>query len=117
MDGANARQRSFDRGERVSVGVNKWKTETKIPLGAFRIDPALEKMQVERLNKVKKERNGKRVQEALAYVRETAGGEGNLVPPTLEAVRAYATIGEICDVLRGVFGEYQAREYFGKGGR
>ena len=117
MDGANARQRIFDKGERVSVGVNKWKTETKIPFGAFRIDPALEKMQVERLNKVKKERNQKTVEETLAYVRETAQGDGNLVPPTLEAVRAYATIGEICDVLRGVFGEYQAREYFGKGGR
>ena len=117
MDGANARQRSFDRGERVSVGVNRWKTETKIPFGAFKIDPALEKMQVERLKKVKKERNEKTVKETLAYVRETAEGDGNLVPPTLEAVRAYATIGEICDVLRGVFGEYQAREYFGKGAR
>jgi methylmalonyl-CoA mutase N-terminal domain/subunit len=41
-----------------------------------------------------------------------AGGDGNLVPPTLEAVRAYATVGEICDVLREVFGEYQKREYF-----
>ena len=114
MDGANARQRSFDRGERVSVGVNKWRTETQIPFGAFRIDPALEKMQVERLNKVKRERNDKAVKDTLAYLRETAMGEGNLVPPTLEAVRAYATIGEICDVLRGVFGEYQAREYFGR---
>jgi methylmalonyl-CoA mutase N-terminal domain/subunit len=66
---------------------------------------------------VKKERNGKTVKETLEYVRETAQGDGNLVPPTLEAVRAYASIGEICDVLRGVFGEYQAREYFGKGGR
>ncbi len=117
MDGANARQRIFDKGERVSVGVNKWKTETKIPFGAFKIDPALEKKQVERLNRVKRERNDKAVKETLAYVRETAEGDGNLVPPTLEAVRAYATIGEICDALRGVFGEYQAREYFGKGAR
>jgi methylmalonyl-CoA mutase N-terminal domain/subunit len=117
MDGANARQRNFDGGERVSIGVNKWRTETKSPFGAFKIDPALEKKQVERLHKVKKERNQKAVQETLVYVREVAEGDGNLVPPTLEAVRAYATIGEICDVLRGVFGEYQVKEYFGRGAR
>ena len=52
------------------------------------------------------------MEETLQYVREAARGEANLVPPVLEAVRAYATIGEICDVLREVFGEYQAREYF-----
>jgi methylmalonyl-CoA mutase N-terminal domain/subunit len=48
----------------------------------------------------------------LEYVREVAKGDGNLVPPVLEAIRAYATVGEICDVFREVFGEYQAREYF-----
>jgi methylmalonyl-CoA mutase N-terminal domain/subunit len=48
----------------------------------------------------------------LEYVREVAKGEGNLVIPCLEAVRAYGTIGEICDVLRGVFGAYQAKEYY-----
>jgi methylmalonyl-CoA mutase N-terminal domain/subunit len=117
MDGANRRQREFDRGERVAIGVNKWRTETKIPFGAFRIDPTLEEKQVERLRQVKKERNEKTVKETLRDVREVAEGDGNLVPPTLEAVRAYATIGEICDVLRGVFGEYQTREYFGRGTR
>jgi len=111
-DGANRRQREFERGERVSIGVNKWRTESKIPFGAFRIDPAIEQKQVERLNQVKKERDGKTVKEALMYIRQTAEGDGNLVPSVLEAVRAYATIGEICDVLRAVFGEYQAREYF-----
>jgi methylmalonyl-CoA mutase N-terminal domain/subunit len=52
----------------------------------------------------------------LDYVREVAKGDGNLVPPVLEAVRAYATIGEICGVLREVFGEYQAREHFSSTG-
>jgi methylmalonyl-CoA mutase N-terminal domain/subunit len=111
-EGANRRQKEFERGERVSIGVNKWRIETKPPYGAFRIDPMIETKQVERLSKVKRERNERRVKEALQYVREVAQGEGNLVPPSLEAVRAYATIGEICDVLRSVFGEYQAREYF-----
>ena len=112
-DGAIKRQREFERGERVAVGVNKFRTDSNPSSGAFRIDPAFEQQQIERLAKVKKERNNKAVREALEYVREVAKGEENLVPPCLEAVRAYATIGEICDVLRAVFGEYNAREYLG----
>jgi methylmalonyl-CoA mutase N-terminal domain/subunit len=113
-EGANRRQREFEKGERVSIGVNKYRTESKIPFGAFRIDPAIEQKQIERLNRVKKERNGKTVRETLEFVREVARGDRNLIPPILEAVRAYATMGEICDVLREVFGEYQAKEkYFG----
>ena len=112
MDGAIRRQKEFDRGERVAIGVNKYRIESKIPFGAFRIDPAIEQKQIERLNQVKKERNAKAVREALEFVREVAKGDENLVPPVLEAVRAYATVGEICNVLRDVFGEYQGREYF-----
>jgi methylmalonyl-CoA mutase N-terminal domain/subunit len=111
-EGANRRQREFDKGERVAIGVNKYRTESKIPFGAFRIDPALEQRQIERLNQVKRERKGKTVRDSLEYVREVAKGDGNLVPPVLEAIRAYATVGEICDVFREVFGEYHAREYF-----
>jgi methylmalonyl-CoA mutase N-terminal domain/subunit len=111
-EGAIRRQREFDQGERVAVGVNKYRVEAKIPFGAFRIDPTIEQKQIEQLNQVKRERKGKRVRETLEFVREVANGDGNLVPPVLEAIRAYATIGEICNVLRGVFGEYQGREYF-----
>jgi methylmalonyl-CoA mutase N-terminal domain/subunit len=111
-DGAFRRQKEFEQGGRVAIGVNKYRTESKIPLGAFRIDPRIEAKQVERLKGVKKERNQNAVRDTLEYVREVAKGDGNLVPPVLEAVRAYATVGEICDVLREVFGEYQAREYF-----
>jgi len=111
-EGANRRQREFDKGERVAIGVNKYGTESGIPFGAFQIDPTIEQKQIERLNQVKKERNQRTVKETLEYVHKVAEGDGNLVPPVLEAVRAYATIGEICGVLRGVFGEYQAREYF-----
>ena len=96
----------------MAIGVNKYRTESKIPLGAFRIDPAIEQKQIERLDRVKKERNAKAVIETLEFVREVAKGDENLVPPVLEAVRAYATVGEICNVLRDVFGEYQGREYF-----
>ena len=114
-DGAHRRQKEFDLGERISVGVNKFRTASKIPFGAFRIDPAIEERQVQRLQQMKNERNQNAVREALEYVREVAKGEDNLVPSCLEAVRVYATVGEICDVLRGVFGEYQAREYFSTG--
>lgn len=110
-DGAVRRKREFDRGERVSIGVNKFRSEWEVPSGAFKIDKTVETKQLERLNKVRKERNGKLVKETLEYVREIAQGDGNLVDPVLEAVRAYATLGEICSVLRGVFGEYQSTEY------
>jgi len=116
-DGATRRQREFENGERVAIGVNKYRTESEIPLGAFRIDPAIEQKQIDRLHQVKKERSGKAVKETLEHIREVAKGDGNLVPPVLEAVRVYATIGEICDVLRDVFGEYHAREYFSSKGQ
>jgi methylmalonyl-CoA mutase N-terminal domain/subunit len=111
-DGAIRRKREFDHGERVSVGANKFRSESGIPSGAFRIDPAIESRQVERLNQLRKERDGSQVTESLQNVREVAQGDENLVPPVLDAIRAYATLGEICDTLRDVFGEYQRREYF-----
>jgi methylmalonyl-CoA mutase N-terminal domain/subunit len=111
-EGASRRQRAFEKGERVSIGVNKYRSETQIPSGAFRIDPGIEKQQVKQLRKTKEQRNNKAVSETLQYVREVAQGEGNLVPPVLEAMSAYAIVGEICDIFRQVFGEYQHREYF-----
>ena len=110
-EGASRRQREFEKGERTSIGVNKYRVESEIPSGAFRIDPGSEAVQVEQLAKVKKDRNSHAVRDTLEYVREVAQTDGNMVPPVLEAVTAYATIGEICGVLREVFGEYQSREY------
>jgi methylmalonyl-CoA mutase N-terminal domain/subunit len=114
-EGASRRQREFEKGERTSIGVNKYRVESEVPSGAFRIDPSSEAEQVKRLAKVKKERNNKTVRDTLEYVRQVAQSDGNMVPPVIEAVTAYATIGEICGVLREVFGEYQAREYFKAG--
>ncbi len=111
-EGAIKRQRALDRGERISVGVNKYKTETRMPFGAFRIDPSIEAKQIQRLKEVKKRRDKKKVAAALDYVRQVSKGDGNLVPPVLEAIRSYATVGEICGIWREVFGEYQRREYF-----
>ena len=111
-EGAIRRKREFDRGARVSVGANKFRSDSGVPSGAFRIDPSIESGQVERLRQVRKERDGSRVTESLRNVRSAAQGDEDLVPPVLDAIRSYATLGEICDTLRDVFGEYQRREYF-----
>ncbi len=111
-EGAVKRKKEFDKAARVSVGVNRFRTESDVPIGAFRIDPSVESKQIEGLNRLRKERNGRRVGESLQYIREVAKGDENLVPPILEAIRAYATVGEICDTLRDVYGEYQKKEYF-----
>jgi methylmalonyl-CoA mutase, N-terminal domain len=115
-DGAIRRKRQFDTGERPSVGVTKFRSELKIPTGAFKIAPTVEANQVERLKEIRKERNARAVRDALEYLREVARSGENLVTPALEAVRAYSTIGEMCDVLREEFGEYQGKECFFKKG-
>lgn len=110
--GAVKRQKALESKQRIMVGVNKFRTESEVPRGAFRIDPALEDTQVKRLQQVKLGRNNKTVNEALSYVKQVAQSDENLVPAVLEAVRVYATVGEICNVFREVFGEYQGREFF-----
>src|SRR5208337_2430586 len=92
-EGAIRRQREFDKGERVVIGVNKYRSDSKIASGGPKIDPSIERQQIEQLERVKKERNNQTVRDTLENVRKVAAGDGNLVPPVLEAVRAYATIG------------------------
>lgn len=111
-EGAIRRKREFDEADRISVGVNRFRNSSSIPSGAFRIDPDTEIRQIKRLKKIKKERNPIKVKEALEHFREAARNEDNLVPPAIEAVKVYATVGEMCNILREEFGEYQAREYF-----
>jgi methylmalonyl-CoA mutase N-terminal domain/subunit len=100
-------QKSIERGERVVVGVNRYQDERGTPLPLLRIDPETERTQVERLEKLRARRDASRVQAALRQVEETARSEQNLMPAILEAVKAYATVGEISDALRRVFGEFQ----------
>jgi methylmalonyl-CoA mutase N-terminal domain/subunit len=102
-------QKDVEKGEQVVVGLNKFTVEEK-PLGnLLRVDPEKERFQKEKLAKVKAERDNSAVQEALKKLQAAAQGSDNLLPLTLEAVKAYATLGEIADVLRGVFGEYRER--------
>jgi methylmalonyl-CoA mutase N-terminal domain/subunit len=102
-------QKDVEKGEQVVVGLNKFTVEEK-PLGnLLRVDPEKERFQKEKLAKVKAERDNSAVQAALKKLQAAAQGSDNLLPPTLEAVKVYATLGEIADVLRGVFGEYRER--------
>ena len=101
-------EKKKQNGEIVIVGVNKFideqKQEEEVVL--TKIDPNLTRKQIEKLQKVKSERNNPKVKDALKVLKEKAKGTENLVPAIQDAVREYATIGEICDTLREVFGEH-----------
>ncbi len=97
-------QKAVEAGDRVVVGVNKFvSTYAKLPL--LRLDPAVAKKQIGRLQKVKSERDNAATKKALDNLKKVAQGTDNTMPAIIECTAAYATIGEICDVLRGVFGE------------
>ncbi len=99
-------QRAVDRGERVVVGVNRFTGGPEQKLETLRVAPQVGIAQVKRLTRLRAERDGEHVHHALAALRDAATGDGNLMPLILDAVEAYATLGEICNVLRDVFGEY-----------
>ncbi|MEM9196031.1 MAG: methylmalonyl-CoA mutase family protein, partial [Myxococcota bacterium] len=99
-------QLQVERGERVIVGLNRFQEAESESIPILTLDPQLERDQVARVQSVRGERDADAAREALDQVRETARGDGNLMPPILEAVRALATVGEIADAMRDVFGEY-----------
>jgi len=99
-------QQSIEKQERIIVGVNGFVSGPVCSVERLKIDPGVGKRQIKRLEALKKKRNTEEVKRTLGMVREAALGKENLLPPILEAVKAYATVGEICDVLRGVFGEH-----------
>ena len=97
--------------KRIKVGVNKFqdKVKSKNPVKAFKSDFSEEKKQVERLTALKNRRNNEAVQQALKNLRDAAEKSENTVPAILEAVREYATVGEVCDTLKGVWGSWEAK--------
>ena len=106
-------QREVEAKKRIIVGVNDFLTEEKVPMKILRIDPEIEKKLVERLKQIKRQRNQAKVNEALNKLRKAAEEEKlNLMPLILRAVKEYATLGEICDALREVFGEYKPPSIF-----
>jgi len=112
VESAYRYQKEIESKEKVVVGVNEFTTEEKTPIPILRVDPAVEKRQNERLNRMRGKRNNAKVNSALDELRHVAEGDENLMPVILEAVKAYASLGEICGVLREVFGEYRATTIF-----
>jgi methylmalonyl-CoA mutase N-terminal domain/subunit len=100
-------QLAVERNERVVVGVNRFTAEEQRPIELLRVDPSIEQAQVERLQALRARRNAGPVERALGEVERRARTEENLLPAILAAVEAYATVGEISDALRRVFGEYR----------
>lgn len=110
QDSAYRYQTEVESNDRIVVGVNRFQVEEAPPSGLLRVDPAVAKAQVSRLSEVRASRNSEEVKGHLARLRSAAGGTENLMPVIIDAVKAYATLGEICGVLREVFGEYRAPE-------
>ena len=106
-DAAYIYQMEEDRKERITVGVNAHRTEEELEIPLLRVDREGEHRHLERLNDVRRSRDNRDVAEKLLALERAARGSDNLMPPLLEAVKAYATLGEMMDVLRNVFGEYQ----------
>jgi methylmalonyl-CoA mutase N-terminal domain/subunit len=100
-------QRAIESGERVVVGVNRYTSDDASPLPTLRIDPQIERAQVQRLQSLRARRDSGSVQTALREVEDTARSDRNLMPAILDAVKALTTVGEISNALRRVFGEYQ----------
>lgn len=100
-------QKEIERGERVIVGVNKFQLKEPPPKGLLKVDPRVREVQIKRLAELKRERDAEKVKSSLKELRRVAEGDGNLMYPILNCVRVYCTLGEICDVLREVFGEYE----------
>jgi len=100
-------QQSVERKERIVVGVNRYRTERQEPIPILRIDPAIEQEQVERVRALRARRDSPRANKAIAEVESRSRAGENLMPAILAAVEAYATVGEISDAMRRVFGEHQ----------
>ncbi|MFH1974158.1 MAG: methylmalonyl-CoA mutase family protein [Pseudomonadota bacterium] len=106
------RYQRIETGEDVVVGVNKFVHEEDPNIEIMKIEPESERRQVEKVRRVRKERNNDKVRKALGELRKGAERNDNLVPPILEAVKSYATIGEICGVLREIYGEHDPQSHY-----
>ena len=110
-DAAYKFQKQIDSGEKVVVGVNKYATEHP-PITIWRMKPEIEERQLKRLREVKQTRNNQKVNEFLNQIQVASKNGENLMPHIINAVREYASIQEICDVWRDVFGRYSDPGYF-----
>ena len=107
MDAAYDYQRSVEMGDSIVVGVNKYQVKEDSPTGLLRVDPIVGENQTKKLQALRQERDNQAVEQALANLKQACQGDDNVMPFIIEAVKTYATLGEIADVMRSVFGEYQ----------
>jgi methylmalonyl-CoA mutase N-terminal domain/subunit len=105
-------ERQINAGERVVVGLNRYRRDEPDKIPTLRVDEGVERAQVENLRRVKAARSQSEVDSALTRVRRAAESSANLVPEIVVAAKAHATLQEICDVLRGVFGVHRDRGEF-----
>ena len=104
--------RQIDSGQRTVVGVNRFRFDDVEPYEPLRVDPAIEKEQAVRLDRLRAERDAGQVERHLDALRTAAAGTANVLPPMKDALRAQATLGEVCDALRGVWGTYTPVDAF-----
>jgi methylmalonyl-CoA mutase N-terminal domain/subunit len=105
---AYAYQLAQESGDSILVGVNRFQADEEAPVDLLKIDASVETRQLEKLAALKARRDNDAVRAALALVTETARGDGNLMPVIIDAVKTYATLGEVSDAMREVFGEFDA---------
>lgn len=109
QESAYQEQKAIESGEKVVVGVNKYKEDSEEIGDILKVDPNLEKDQCQQLDKIRSDRDTDKTEKHLKDIRDAAVNEENLMYPILDAVRDYVSIGEICQVLREEFGEYEAK--------
>lgn len=107
MDASYEYQKEVESGKRVIVGMNKYKIEEEDPKGLLRVDMSVGELQKQKIADLKAERNSANVESALASLKKACETDANLMPYILDAVKSYATLGEICQVMRNEFGEYK----------
>ena len=112
VENAYKHQKQVENKEKIIVGMNEFTISEKISMKTLRVAPTVEKRLTRRLNEMKKERNNEKVKAVLDQLRHAAELEKNLMPTIVHAVKEYVTLGEICNVLREVFGEYKAPAIF-----
>ena len=100
-------QKEIDENKRIVVGVNDYKLDEPIEIPLLKMDEKGEERQIKRLNELRKDRNNQKVENNFQALRKAAEGDENMMPYILDCVHSYATLGETCQVLRDVFGEYE----------
>jgi len=112
VESAYRYQKEVESKEKIIVGVNEFTIEKEEPITILRVDPAIEERQIEKLNKIKRKRNNHEVKNALNRLQHVAERNENLLPTIIATVKKQATLGEICGILKTIYGEYKAPTIF-----